>query len=119
MGAHDRMASAKEARLRVMTLNVCLQPPFCRNRDLPTLVSVTFSLLRRKIDLMRLRTASPAGLLCQLCSQVVRSSALAALSVCLLVARTIGGIAGLLMSVSVFVPVFIPVVLIFGVSASA
>jgi hypothetical protein len=50
---------------------------------------------------------------------VVRSSALAALSVCLLVARTIGGIAGLLVSVSVFVPVFIPVVLIFGVSESA
>ena len=39
----DRMASAKEARLRVMTLNVCLPPPFCRNRDLPTLVSVNFS----------------------------------------------------------------------------
>ena len=37
------MASAKEARLRVITLNVCLPPPFCRNRDLPTLVSVTFS----------------------------------------------------------------------------
>jgi hypothetical protein len=38
-GAHDRMASAKEARLRVMTLNVCLLPPFCRNRNLPTMVS--------------------------------------------------------------------------------
>ena len=42
-----------------------------------------------------------------------------ALSVCLLVANAIGGIAGLLVSVSVFVPVFILVVLIFGVSACA
>jgi hypothetical protein len=67
---------------------------------------------------MRLRTGSPAGP-CQLCSQVVRSSALAALSVCILVARTIGGIAGLLVSLIVFVPVFIPVVLIFGVGAPA
>ena len=49
----------------------------------------------------------------------MRSSALAALSVCFLVAHAIGGIAGLLVSVSVFVPVFIFVVLIFGVSASA
>jgi hypothetical protein len=41
----------------------------------------------------------------------MRSSALAALSVCFLVAHAIGGIAGLLVSVSVFVPVFILVVL--------
>ncbi len=51
--------------------------------------------------------------------QVLRTSGLAALSVCLLVAHAIGGIAGLLVSVSVFVPVFILVVLMFGVSASA
>jgi hypothetical protein len=66
---------------------------------------------------MRLRLdLTPAG---PLCSQAMRSSALAALSVCFLVAHAIGGIAGLLVSVSVFVPVFIFVVLIFGVSASA
>jgi hypothetical protein len=57
--------------------------------------------------------------LCTLCSQVLRSSALAALSVCLLVAHAIGGIAGLLVSLSVLLPVFILVVLIFGVSAFA
>jgi hypothetical protein len=62
---------------------------------------------------------TPAGPLSPLCSQVLRSSALAVLSVCLLVANAIGGIAGLLVSVSVFVPVFILVVLIFGVSACA
>ncbi len=50
---------------------------------------------------------------------MIRSSALAALPICLLVADAIGGIAGLLVSVSVFVPVFILVLLFFGVSAFA
>ena len=52
-------------------------------------------------------------------TQLIRSSALAALPICLLVADAIGGIAGLLVSVSVFVPVFILVLLFFGVSAFA
>ena len=29
-----------EARMRVITLNVCLPPPFVRNHDLPSLVTL-------------------------------------------------------------------------------